>query len=384
MLAPGWKEFGVVLAVKRFMVVVRTQAACHNSPMTNVSPPPLATVADLGRQAILATDVQPLLTRAANVIVQHLGVELSSILELMPDGTALFQAGTGWRAGVVGKATVELGGRSAAGHVIRSQAAVAISDLAGDRCFSPSSLLAEHSAASSLLVPLLGRNRPLGVVGAHGLRPREFTADEISWLQAVANAIAVAIERQWMPRGQADERLLRAEQMMAIGQVAAGVAHELRNPLTSIKGLVQVNLRELEAHGLPTEDLAVIEHEIRRMERTLQTFLDFARPPQPERRRLDLATVARRVLELVGGRARKQQVALRFSGPPEPVQADVDADQIQQLLLNLVLNALDAMPLGGAIEIELQPPRDGQLALSVSDTGPGVAAHILPRCSIRS
>jgi two-component system sensor histidine kinase HydH len=166
---------------------------------------------------------------------------------------------------------------------------------------------------------------------------------------------------------------------MAIGQVAAGVAHELRNPLTSIKGLVQVNLREANARGLPAEDLGVIEHEIRRMERTLQTFLDFARPPQPDRRRLSPASVVERVFTLVGGRAKKQQVALRFLSPDTPVWVEADQDQLQQLLLNLVLNALDAMPQGGTVEIDLRPPRDSHVELAVRDTGPGIAPSILPK-----
>ncbi len=166
---------------------------------------------------------------------------------------------------------------------------------------------------------------------------------------------------------------------MAIGQVAAGVAHELRNPLTSIKGLVQVNLREARARGLPEEDLAVIEHEVRRMERTLQTFLDFARPPKPERRRLDPAAVVERVFALVAGRAKKQGVSLRLSGPGTPVWLEADQDKLQQLLLNLVLNSLDAMPQGGLVEVDLHPPRDGLVELQVRDTGPGIPAHILPK-----
>jgi two-component system sensor histidine kinase HydH len=135
--------------------------------------------------------------------------------------------------------------------------------------------------------------------------------------------------------------------MMAIGQVAAGVAHELRNPLTSIKGLVQVNLREATKRSLPADDLAVIEHEIRRMERTLQTFLDFARPP---------------VIQ-----------------PVNPVVAEADQDQLQQLLLNLVLNSLDALPQGGTVEIELRSARDNFVELYVRDSGPGIAPHILPK-----
>jgi two-component system sensor histidine kinase HydH len=173
--------------------------------------------------------------------------------------------------------------------------------------------------------------------------------------------------------------VLRAEELAEVGQIAAGMAHELRNPLTAIKMLVQVNREDAGSHDLPAEDLHVIEQEIRRMEDRLNVFIDFARPPRPERRRIDLATVVGQTLALVGGRARKQRVALRFTPPASPVVVEVDGEQIRQLLVNLALNALDVMPRGGVLEIELRSPADGQVELAVLDTGPGIAPRHLPR-----
>jgi len=82
---------------------------------------------------------------------------------------------------------------------------------------------------------------------------------------------------------------------------------------------------------------------------------------------------------LVRGRAAKQAVEVRVDRPAAPVVAEVDADQLRQVLLNLVLNALDEMPHGGVLDISLRDPENGWIELGVADTGPGVAAEILPR-----
>ena len=142
--------------------------------------------------------------------------------------------------------------------------------------------------------------------------------------------------------------------------------------------LVQTGLEGAAPAGLPAEDLAVIEQSIRRMEQYIQMFLDFARPPRCERRRSDLLEVIRRAAALVEGRARRQKVVLELDLPTLPVPASIDPEQIQQVLVNLLLNALDALPRGGAIHVEVET-RPGAVAVRVRDNGPGVPAAIRAR-----
>jgi two-component system sensor histidine kinase HydH len=188
------------------------------------------------------------------------------------------------------------------------------------------------------------------------------------------------IERVFQRLHQREREVLRAEQLAAVGQVAAGVAHELRNPLTSVKMLVQTGLEGEPAGGLPAEDLAIIEHEIRRMEACIQTFLDFARPPNSERRRTDLLAIVRRAVVLLEGRARRQNITIKTDLPPGMVELLIDGEQIHQVLVNLLLNALDAMPLGGTIRLVVRSVGDpSRVNVSIHDTGPGIAAPILAR-----
>jgi two-component system sensor histidine kinase HydH len=180
---------------------------------------------------------------------------------------------------------------------------------------------------------------------------------------------------------QREHEVLRAEQLAAVGQIAAGVAHELRNPLTSVKMLVQTGMEGDQPPGLPPDDLAIIEREVRRMETCIQTFLDFARPPASERRVTDLESVIRRALTLLDGRIRRQKVSLQVDMPPKPVEMLIDAEQIHQVVLNLLINALDVLPHAGLVKIEVSGPTQEQRSaiVRIQDNGPGLAPSIKDR-----
>ena len=180
---------------------------------------------------------------------------------------------------------------------------------------------------------------------------------------------------------QVERDALRAEQLAWMGQMAAGVAHEIRNPLMAIKILVQAAADPLRETPFRTKDLTVIEREIGRLEHTVTGFLDFARPPQPEKHTVDLRTLLEDAVATLRARADRQRVSLDVAVPAAPVALLVDPNQFRQVVFNLLYNALDAQPRGGRIQVTAATeagPRSGEpeLVLRIEDEGAGLPVDV--------
>src|SRR5262245_15022641 len=199
-------------------------------------------------------------------------------------------------------------------------------------------------------------------------------------LGGVAGDLVRRVEDVVLKLQQKEREVRRAERLAAVGQLAAGLAHEIRNPLTSAILLIETARKDPTSGALTDEDLDMIEAELHRIDQSLRLFLDFARPPKLERSTVNVVTVAKAALDLARGRIDQQQVAVRFDAPAEGCTLHADREQLRQVVLNLLLNALDVMPHGGTLGVVVRPGIDGSSAeLSVTDTGPGVSPAILPR-----
>jgi two-component system, NtrC family, sensor histidine kinase HydH len=195
-------------------------------------------------------------------------------------------------------------------------------------------------------------------------------------LERVSVSVSAVVKRL----RQTERDALRAEQLAWVGQMAAGIAHEIRNPLMAIKLLIQTAADRPDGPSLRPRDFQVLEEEIIRLEAIVSGFLDFARPPRPDPRPVDVVELASQVADGLRPRADLQGVSIRVVQPIEPVIASADPNQLRQVLLNLLFNSFDAQPRGGEVRIAARIDRavskDPQLVMTVSDDGPGLPASV--------
>lgn len=229
--------------------------------------------------------------------------------------------------------------------------------------------------------PLVALNHLTGLILLSSTQKDwSLSEEDLSLLEMLTSQAGIAFENAYLSEQQRDRlrRLYRAERLATAGQLASSVAHEIRNPLTSIRSTVQYLLGEFE-EGHPKRSLIEgVILEVDRIDRTVDGLLNLTRQVEFKPEKIALDEVISQTLLLVGTQARNQQVEIRFSKYAASAHILGDSSRLKQLFLNLILNALQAMPAGGRLTISLgEDSRHAQV--SISDTGCGIATENLDK-----
>jgi two-component system sensor histidine kinase HydH len=205
------------------------------------------------------------------------------------------------------------------------------------------------------------------VLGAAGA----FIGTAFFWNKSLSRQVELKTEELL----ESQERLLRSERFAAVGEAAAYVSHEIKNPLMVIGGLASQVERRLPDDPAAQEKLRIIQNEVKRLESFLGELRDFLRPVLPSKQETDLNRVIRDVKALMGDAIKERGIRLETRLDPNLPPIEADSNQLEQVLLNLVKNALEATEEKGTIRVS-SGAKDAQVWFSVQDTGRGMAEDV--------
>jgi len=278
-------------------------------------------------------------------------------------------------------------GKGIVGHV----AATGVAELVPDVTRDPRYLLIVAGVHSEITAPLLTQGRRvIGVINIESKQPDAFSQDDLELLAMLASLVArvwdnatlyEALRRRneelsesYRRLRHAQAKLLQQERLALLGQMAAIVAHEIRNPLTAIRGFVQRIRRSFPEGNRQCRYCQIILEEVDKLNRVTRDITDFAGRPTPELKPTDVSGLLDTVLVMAEQQASEKQINIEKqydAVPPIPL----DERQMQQVFSNIVRNAIQATPPGGRIVVGAEGEDDG-LHVFVSDNGPGVSEDV--------
>jgi len=187
----------------------------------------------------------------------------------------------------------------------------------------------------------------------------------------------LAIRNDITEKKKSEEMLHRQDKLAAVGQLAAGVAHEIRNPLTSMKGYAEF-LQMDETDPQRQEFLEIILDEIDRVNNIVEEFMVLAKPKAVELEEKNIIPIVQNVVSMLNFEARKRNVKLEFHADEDIVQIECDENRLKQVFLNFIKNGIEAMPDGGDLRVNTEI-QDGNVLISIQDTGVGIPPDTLKK-----
>ena len=197
----------------------------------------------------------------------------------------------------------------------------------------------------------------------------------VAW---VSGALVELERRQRARLKEAQEELIQSNKFKVLGELASGMAHEIRNPLGSIQGALEIIKEDYKQGDKKFEFLNILFKEIRRLNRVVADFLSYAGPSQPALVGCDLNQLIQESLSIIKPEADKKRIDLKIELSPKMPPIQADPSQIKQALLNLLLNSLQALENSGEISVTSES-KNGWITVAIKDTGPGISPENLSK-----
>ena len=278
------------------------------------------------------------------------------------------------------------------GRVWASEQPVWVSDLSKEAEVLHRGIPGDRALHGAFAFPIKIRGEVLGVVMFLSTSVREPDDDLVKMAQVLGREIGQFVERMRAEaalrqseehlRNQAQEleqQLLASGRLVAVGELTASMAHEFNNPLGIVLGFAQGLLANMDASDPNYHHVQIISEEAKRCEKLVQELLEFGRPKSADFAWTDVQEMIQKTLDLVQPRAGKSKIEAYAKLDGDLPQIHADPQQLQQVLLNLSLNAVDAMPKGGILTVAARQDRANGLTITVADTGIGIEPDVLPR-----
>ncbi|HHT9129378.1 MAG TPA: ATP-binding protein [Candidatus Brocadiaceae bacterium] len=241
-------------------------------------------------------------------------------------------------------------------------------------------------AAEFVCVPLMVKDEAIGLICADNLYSRKpITEENVQLLSTFSNHAAIAIENaeaykrleeKIQQLKETQERLIRSERLGVIGNMAAYVAHEIRNPLTTVGGFARAILRASNIDKQTRQNAEIIVEEVSRLERILANIMDFSKPVEPVKMASQINEIIENTCSLMDPYFKNSRIRLNKKLDTSLPKTIVDPTQIKQVCLNLIKNAVESMPDGGTLTIETTMENE-HIKINIADTGEGMTTEIM-------
>jgi two-component system NtrC family sensor kinase len=347
----------------------------------------LAALVEINRVVTSSLDLDEVLEATMRGIREIMQVEAGALVLLDEEtGVLTFRKTLSPDHGWVTGQTVQPG-EGVVGHVVESGEARLINDVERDPYFSDEldQEIGGVSPEAILCVPLVIHNRVIGAIELVNNLDGQFNEQDLALLNAMAASVAVAVDNanlyaelndfaEELERSQA--QLVQAEKMAAIGRLAASLAHEINNPLQAIHNTLHLSSQAALGSEKRLRYLNMAQDEVQKLIEIVQRMLDFYRPSRGDAGPTEINEVIERVLALARKRLRHSNVEVHTDLSDDLPTLSLVADQISQVFLNLVINAIEAMPDGGDLWLETALSADeDEIVITFRDSGIGMSSE---------